>query len=166
MKKNPVIAILGSGSVVGYMGGRRQLRQWPRVWSNVQPPVANNNFRGDYGGKVRYLKIVLCLVVFCCASQAYAAEWKAGIARKAEGAVFVDRQGKLSPLKEGDTLNEQDTVVTQAGSVGIVMKDDSLMSVGSNSRLTISKFVFEPAEREYSLGTHLKQGTMVYLTGR
>jgi len=114
---------------------------------------------------MRYLRIILCLVVFCCASQANAEERKAGIVRKAEGAIFVDRQGKLSPLKEGDTLNEQDTVVTQVGSVGVVMKDDSLMSIGSNSRLTISKFVFEPAEKEYSLVTHLKKGTMVYLSG-
>ena len=114
---------------------------------------------------MRYLRIVLCLVVFCCAFQAHAAERKAGIVRKAEGVVFVDRQGKLSPLKEGDTLYEKDTVVTRAGSVGIVMKDDSVMSVGSNSRLTVSEFVFEPAEKKYSLVTRLKQGTMVYLTG-
>jgi hypothetical protein len=117
------------------------------------------------GEKMKYLKILICLAILGTAVYCQAADRNVGILRTANGQVFVERQGKLIPVKIGQVLIEKDSLVTKAGSAGIIFKDDSLLSVGPNSKVSISDFVFEPAEKKMGLVAFIKRGTMVYLGG-
>jgi hypothetical protein len=59
-----------------------------------------------------------------------------------------------------------DALVTGAdGSIGVVMQDDSVLSLGPKSRVDFTQFSFAPAENKLSFIAKVKRGTMVYLTG-
>ena len=59
------------------------------------------------------------------------------------GAVTVERGGASKPIAIGDHVFQSDTVVTAAnGSVGITFDDNSMMSLGPNSRLALDQFSF------------------------
>jgi hypothetical protein len=65
-----------------------------------------------------------------------------------------------SPVYEGDTLR-----TFWNGEVGVTFKDDTRISLGPSSRLTIPKFVFSPSQQEYGFVLRLIAGSMQYLSG-
>ena len=57
------------------------------------------------------------------------------------GDAWVERSGVKISLEVGDTVDAGDIVVTaQSGRVKLVMKDDSKVFVGSQSRITIDNY--------------------------
>jgi hypothetical protein len=109
---------------------------------------------------------LVCFLLICGANLAIGAETRIGVVKNANGIVSVERNNVLIPMKVGDKLYENDTIVTgRGGSMGLILRDNSVLSVGSNTRLIISKYVFEPAEKKLSMVARIKQGTLTYLTG-
>jgi hypothetical protein len=109
---------------------------------------------------------LVCFLLICGANLAIGDEIRIGVIKNVNGPVSVERNNALIPLKVGDKLYENDTIVTgRDGSMGLILRDNSVLSVGSNTRLIISKFVFEPAEKKLSMVARIKQGTLTYLTG-
>jgi hypothetical protein len=110
--------------------------------------------------------IIPGLLLLCWIGLAAAAEQKIGFVKNVSGQVFIERNKITTPARVQDSLMENDTLTTgRASALGIVLQDNSVMSLGSNTRLVISKFAFEPAEEKLSLTAQVKKGTMVYLTG-
>ena len=109
---------------------------------------------------------LVCFLLICGASLAIGDEIRIGVIKNVNGPVSVERNNALIPLNVGDKLYENDTIVTgRGGSMGLILRDNSVLSVGSNTRLIISKYVFEPAEKKLSMVARIKQGTLTYLTG-
>ena len=52
------------------------------------------------------------------------------------------------------------------GSVGIIFKDNSRIGLGPNSRLDIKKFVFKPAQGQFSMVNKLTKGTGSFVSGK
>ncbi len=97
---------------------------------------------------------------------ASAEELKVGVVKNVSGQALIERNKVIVPAKVKDKLMENDILVTgRIGSIGIILQDNSVMSIGSNTRLVISKFVFEPAHEKLSFIAQIKKGTVVYLTG-
>jgi hypothetical protein len=72
----------------------------------------------------------------------------------------------LISVKTGDKLFVRDAIVTgQNGAIGVILRDDSLISIGSNSRLIINEFLLKPEKKELSFVASVIKGTMVCLTG-
>jgi hypothetical protein len=65
-----------------------------------------------------------------------------------------------APVYEGDTL-----ITLWDGGVGVTFKDDTRISMGTFSRVTIPRFVFEPADQHYGFVLRLLFGTMQYISG-
>jgi len=115
---------------------------------------------------MRSLVIVVCVVLCLAAGEAAASGSPIGVVKTVKGAAFIEREQKARPATIGDTLLEKDEIVTgQDGSLGVIMKDDSVLSIGANSRLQFAAFQFEPAEKKLSTVNRLKRGTLVYLSG-
>ena len=109
---------------------------------------------------------LVCFLLICGANLAIGDEIRIGVIKNVNGPVSVERNNALIPLNVGDKLYENDTIVTgRGGSMGLILRDNSVLSVGSNTRLIISKYVFEPAEKKLSMVARIKQGTLTYLTG-
>jgi hypothetical protein len=89
-----------------------------------------------------------------------------GSVRTVSGEAFVLR-GDLKnrahiklQLKQGDVLE-----TGKPGSMGIILRDDTVLSLGPDSRLEISRFIFAPARGEMNLFTRILKGTATYLSG-
>jgi hypothetical protein len=97
---------------------------------------------------------------------AAAAEQRAGFVKNVSGEAFIERNKVITAAKVKDELMENDILVTgRNGSMGVILQDNSVMSIGSNTHLAISKFVFEPADEKLSFTAQIEKGTVVYLTG-
>lgn len=115
---------------------------------------------------MRIYLITICVMLICCIGAAKAEEPRAGFVKNVSGQAFIERNKVMVPAKVKDRLMENDILVTgQNGAMGVILQDNSVMSLGSNTRLVISKFVFEPADEKLSFVAQIKKGTVVYLTG-
>jgi hypothetical protein len=115
---------------------------------------------------MRTLAIVICMALFFCTNEATASGPQIGVVKTVKGEAFIEREQKSMPAKIGDMLLEKDEIVTgRDGAMGVIMKDDGVLSIGANSRLQFTDFVFEPAEKKLLTVNRLKRGTLVYLSG-
>ncbi|MBU1183296.1 MAG: hypothetical protein KKF00_14275, partial [Proteobacteria bacterium] len=117
---------------------------------------------------MRVLIVILAfLFVFVVFSNpAVAADKGIGVIKNIKGSVFIEREKTSIPAKIGDRLFENDTIVTgKGGSMGAVLNDNSLISSGSDSRLVLSQFTFNPAENKLSSTFQMARGTLAYISG-
>jgi hypothetical protein len=90
-----------------------------------------------------------------------------GQVKIAKGQVTIERQGKAMPAVVGARLQVADIVKTGAdGSVGITMDDDSLLSAGPNSALSLDNYAFDTTTNQGRLDTSLNKGTLSVISGR
>jgi hypothetical protein len=90
-----------------------------------------------------------------------------GQVKVAKGQVTIERQGKSMPATVGARLQVADTVRTGAdSSVGITMDDDSLLSAGPNSALSLDRYAFDSTTNQGRLDTSLNKGTLSVISGR
>ena len=83
------------------------------------------------------------------------------------GTVSVERAGHSLPGALGLGLAQADQVVTGTdGTVGITFQDNSLLSLGPNSRLTVDRFEFDSTTHEGSFETSLKRGKLAVISGK
>ncbi len=106
------------------------------------------------------LPIALCLAVSASAADI-------GQIKVSKGQVTVEREGRAVPAAVGTRLQVSDVVKTGAdGSVGITMDDDSLLSAGPNSVLSLDRFAFDPTTRNGRFDASLNKGTLAVISGR
>jgi hypothetical protein len=101
------------------------------------------------------------LLVLDCAADAV------GQVKVSKGQVAVERGGRTLPAQVGMPLELADTLKTGAdGSVGVTMRDNSLLSAGPNSVLSLEQFEFDPATSEGRFESRLQRGTLAVVSGR
>jgi hypothetical protein len=89
-----------------------------------------------------------------------------GIVRNLAGEATVTRGGEVFPAAVGTTLVVGDTLMTGSnGSMGVILRDNSTLSIGPGSSLVVRNFLFSPAEGKFGLLVRLSRGTMAYLSG-
>ncbi|MDH3443292.1 MAG: hypothetical protein OEN50_05155 [Deltaproteobacteria bacterium] len=70
-----------------------------------------------------------------------------GLVKVAEGPATVQRGGATLPAQAGLALQEGDVLRTGADArMGVVLRDDTRLSLGPESEIQITRFVFAPAE--------------------
>jgi hypothetical protein len=89
-----------------------------------------------------------------------------GVVRTASGDAAVTRVGGTLPASPGLKVMVGDTLVTgRDGSLGVILRDNSSLSIGPESRLVLRSFLFSPAEGKFDLVARITGGTMAYLSG-
>ena len=89
-----------------------------------------------------------------------------GVVRSAAGPATVTREGKAVPATAGLKLHAGDVLATgPGGSLGVILRDNSTLSLGPESTLVIRKFLFAPAEGKLGLLVRLSRGTMACISG-
>ena len=89
-----------------------------------------------------------------------------GIVRNSAGQATVTRGDQALPATAGTKLLAGDILATGPdGSLGIILRDDSTLSMGPGSRLAIREFLFSPAEGKFGLLVRVTRGTMAYISG-
>lgn len=109
---------------------------------------------------------------------ALAFAWVAGIALSAsaaeigqvkvtKGPVTIERGGQVLPATVGMRLQTSDVVKTGAdASVGITMSDNSLLSAGPNSILSLDRFEFDATTNRGRFDSTLSTGSLSVVSGR
>lgn len=106
----------------------------------------------------------LLLAVWC--ASAHAQDTVIGYVKYAGGWGTVTHGQLTFPARLGFPIYEGDMLRTfWNGSIGVTFKDDTRISLGPSSRVTIPKFVFSPAQQHYGFVLRLVAGTMEYLSG-
>lgn len=108
---------------------------------------------------------LMLLVALCLAASVGAAD--IGQIKVAKGQVTIAREGQTLPGVAGTRLQTADVVKTGPdGSVGITMDDDSLLSAGPNSILSLDRYVFDPTTNQGRFDAALNKGTLAVISGR
>ena len=89
-----------------------------------------------------------------------------GVVRNSAGSATVTRGGNILPATTGTRLHVGDTLGTGPdGSLGVILRDNSSLSLGPSSSLVLRDFLFSPSEGKFGLLVRLSKGTMAYLSG-
>jgi len=105
------------------------------------------------------------LCILAVADTAAAAE-TIGVVRTSSGDATVTRGDQTLPASPGLKILLGDTLGTGAdGSLGVILRDDSSLSIGPESRLVLRSFQFSPSEGKFDMVARISRGTMAYLSG-
>ncbi len=114
--------------------------------------------------------LTLCAVIgvlLGAAGLAFGQDETVGSVRKVEGQAFLVRAGQSQPADASQKLLLGDKLVTGAdGSVGVLLRDDTSISLGPDSEVSIDEFMFAPVEGKLALGAKVAKGTAAFLTGK
>lgn len=90
-----------------------------------------------------------------------------GTIKVAKGEVNVERGGEIMPATVGMAVLASDRIATGAdGSVGITFEDNSLLSLGPESRLAIDQFRFDRTTHDGRFETTLSRGKLAVVSGK
>jgi len=107
----------------------------------------------------------LCLLMALGSHDALADE-AIGSVKNLKGDVQIERGGITLPAAAGEPIYPSDTIKTaDNGALGLILHDDTLISMGPGSVLVLKEYLFEPKEPRYSMVFGLLKGTFVYQSG-
>lgn len=95
------------------------------------------------------------------------AENTAGSVKSFTGVAQVIRLGaEPLALKPGDRIFEKDVLTTgKDSSLGLIMRDNSVVSMGPGSRLVVERFLFAPENNALASILRLNKGSLACVTG-
>jgi hypothetical protein len=89
-----------------------------------------------------------------------------GKIKTCKGDVVVIRSGEEIAMNNGDKLYQNDLIRTQAdSSVGVILEDNTILSLGSKSEIVIDEYVFAPEKGNLSMFIRMLKGTATYVSG-
>jgi len=112
--------------------------------------------------------LVAILSLLSASEKAMSADPSPAVAtiQNVSGMATVLRQGQAITAKLGLEVWENDTLRTGPdGSIGVVFKDDTSLSLGPESVLVIDEFVFAPQQGKFSIVVRMLKGTAAYISG-
>jgi hypothetical protein len=91
----------------------------------------------------------------------------AGYVKVVTGSAVITRAGVERAARPGDAVYENDEFRTGASSsLGVTLKDDTRVALGSNSEIDLSEFKFSPAQGQLGLVLKLLRGIAEFISGR
>jgi hypothetical protein len=96
-----------------------------------------------------------------------AATSSVGLVKLAGGTAVVQRGDQALPARPGLFVQEGDTLRTGAdGRIGVVLRDDTRVSLGPDTELRIDRFLYAPSQGQLALVLKMLRGVATYVSGR
>ena len=90
-----------------------------------------------------------------------------GVVKVVKGEALVQRAGQSLPARDGMGLAEGDLLRTGPdGRLGVLLRDDTRLSLGPDSEIRIDRFVFAPAQGNLALVLRMLRGAATYVSGK
>lgn len=106
--------------------------------------------------------VIMAWSSFCAAETGK----KIATIKNVKGEARIERGEKSIAALPGGSLVENDIIVTgRNGGIGVIFKDNSVLSMGPDARLEIQDFIFQPNEGNLSFVASIVRGTLTYLSG-
>jgi len=89
-----------------------------------------------------------------------------GYVKTAQGDASVVAAGMAIKAEPGTPVKTTNVLKTgPQGSLGITLKDNTLLSIGPDTELVVDDYVYNPAQDELKLGASLRRGSLNYVSG-
>lgn len=116
--------------------------------------------------KMRIAGIIALASCFLFPSIALASETPVGSIKTVKGSASVIRGRNVLESKAGTRIFTNDSLKTGPdGSMAVIFRDDTLLSIGPDTEFSIRDFQFSPAEGKLSFVTRMFKGTAACVTG-
>jgi hypothetical protein len=115
---------------------------------------------------MRYLSLSLALLTTVAFGPVYADDAPVGYVKTTSGeATITSGQSKVravpgTPIFQGSQLR-----TGPKSSLGVTFKDETVMSFGPDTVLTIDEYLYAPSQGKLKLGAKLAKGSLNYLSG-
>lgn len=109
---------------------------------------------------------VCAMILIIGVAPAWPADSVIGFVKSVDGHATITHGQTTYAAEPGVALHQGDTLQTLwDGALGVTFKDNTRISLGPFSRVTIVAFEFAPAEEHYGFALRLLAGTMQYISG-
>jgi hypothetical protein len=110
---------------------------------------------------------VVCLWLAATPPPVHAQASGAGRIKAVVGTASILREGRTKPAVVGALVYESDVLSTgRNGQLAVMLRDESRVSLGPNSELTLSAFAYAPSEGRLALALRMARGMLSYVSGR
>ncbi len=90
-----------------------------------------------------------------------------GLVKTVTGDAAILREGRRIAARPGIQLVQGDVLTAGAsGSMGVILRDDTLLSLGASSETHVEQFAFEPVNQRFGLVVRVAHGMIVYFSGK
>jgi hypothetical protein len=111
--------------------------------------------------------VALLLVLWLPASAPAQEPVPAGRVKTTAGGAVVIHDGRQIPAAVGMPVYEKDRVTTGPdGRIGITLRDDTRLSIGPHTTIEINRFLYAPADSQFSFVLRVVRGVVAYVSGR
>ena len=114
----------------------------------------------------KFLQTGLLVVAALFGLPGHAQTEAAGSVKNVTGEAWVITGAQRSPAQVGASVYLGSQLKTgKNGAMGISFRDNTLMSFGPDTEMTIDEYLFAPKEGRLKLGTSLVKGSLNYVSG-
>lgn len=117
---------------------------------------------------MRILALIICsLLAGTTMAVAAQDDRSIGLVKTATGEVSIVREGQRMAVLPGQQLMLGDVLSTGAtGAAGVMLRDDTVLSLGPSSETRLEQFAYGPAELKMGMVLRVTKGLFSYLSGK
>ena len=110
--------------------------------------------------------LAVLLSLFAAIQVSWAADEAIGYVKTVSGEAYVVTAGNKQQASLGTAIYQGSMLQTgPKSSLGVTFKDDTVMSFGPNTQITVDEYMYAPAQGKVKLGSKLLKGTLNYISG-
>lgn len=111
-------------------------------------------------------KLIAAALLACAANGAAALEGPIGYVKTASGDAQVVDGGKPVKAQPGTPLQTGSLLKTgKAASMGVTLKDNTILSIGPDTEVSVDEYLYAPSRGELKLGASMGKGSLHYASG-
>lgn len=112
------------------------------------------------------MRALICLLLLVGSPGLLLANEVVGSVKTLTGTAVSERQGRTVELAVGMPIEAEDRILTRAeSSLGLILQDDTTLSLGPESELLVREFVFAPKQSRFSMVLKMLKGSFLYMSG-
>ena len=116
---------------------------------------------------MRIAILIVCALLACATAASAQDERPIGLVKTASGEAVILRGGRSLAAQPGSTLMLGDLLSTgTSGTLGVILRDDTVLSLGPSSQTRIERFAFDPAQGNLGMVLRVTRGLIEYLSGK
>ena len=106
------------------------------------------------------------LLVCLWAAAAQGAESEIGTIKTTKGNAYVVSGKQRDAASVGEKVRSNDVLETgEDGAMGLTFIDNTTLSLGPNSQITLTTFIFNPNQDQYDFAVNIVKGTFLFVSG-
>jgi hypothetical protein len=110
--------------------------------------------------------IMVFILMLMAVSPAWAAQETIGYVKTVSGGATVIDAGKSTDVRVGTPIKMGDTLKTgPKGTMGVTFKDNTVMSFGPDTELTVDEYLYSPGNNDLKFGTNMSKGSLQVISG-